>query len=640
MSVPDWPPHWAADVLLADGGTAHVRPIVSEDAPLLVDFHARLSPESVYLRFFSPHPRLSPVEIERFTRVDHRARVALVVLLGDELIGVGRYDRLGESDGAEVAFVVGDAQQGRGIATLLLERLAAAARERGLHRFSADVLPQNRAMLQVFHDAGFEVTSRFEDGVVRLDFPIDRTPEASARAAERERTATVRSLARMLAPRGIGVIAEGPAGERVAELLLRRLADAGHAGPVRRLSAFAPAGDARGLDLVFVSVPPELLPAQIERCGAWRVHAAVVLANGEKADESPAARGDRALAARARRDGLRLLGPASLGLARTAGAVRLEALALPGRIASGALALFVESPARGRDALDAATSRGIGLSTFLSGGRKADVSASDALTFWETDAETRAIGLVLRGLGNPRRTLAIARRVARKKPVLLWLADPPSAAPAALESALAHAGLVRCTALDDLLGVAQRLLAPAGSEPFAEPRLAAWEAARRAQIGSRERREPGDRFAARARVDALLASSPAGALLTPRDTEPLLACYGVSAPIREGAALPGLHLRVQQDPAWGSFLMLEDADGACDARLVPLGVRDVRGLAARAPRGLRAIWEAAIGRVASLAADVPELAALALALPSHPGESLTLVPGSARVGAWTLGMER
>ena len=636
--MPGWPAHWAGDVVLADGGTAFVRPIAPADASRLAAFHARLSPESIYFRFFSPHPRLSTDELDRFTNVDHDARAALVMLIGEELIGVGRYDRLARGDTAEVAFVVSDAHQGRGVATLLLERLAAAARERGLRRFSADVLPHNRAMLGVFHDAGFDVASRFEDGIVRLVFPIDRTPRAAAAARRRERTAQTRSLARLLAPRGVGVIAQGADGERAARTLVRRLSASGYAGPVRALSAFAPAGDVRNLDLVFVAVPPELLPAQIDRCGAWGVRGAVVLATGAESDEALAERGDRDLAVRARRDGLRLIGPASLGLARAAGAAPFEALAVAGRVDPGALALFVESPQRGRDALEALASRGLGVSCFVSAGRKADVSASDALTLWESDAETRAIGLVLRGLGNPRRTLDIARRVARRKPVLLWLADHPGEPPAALAIALGHAGIVRCAALDELLDLARSCVArePAQEEPRTAE-LTTGRPAERRGAARPPRRPPGtDRFAARALVDSALgAGSPRAALRDP-DARRLLALYGVGGPA-EPIRASGRLLRVEQDAGWGGFLVLEEDGILVDARIVPLGERDVRALASRAPKALAAEYANTIRRVAALAADVPELAACALVLPSRPGERAVLVAGSARVAAVMLG---
>ena len=134
----------------------HVRPIGPTDAGSLAMFHRALSDETVHLRFFALHPTLSDAELRRFTTVDHSERVALVAELSDVLVGVGRYERLPDTDGAEVAFVVADEHQGRGIGTALLEHLAAAARERGITRFVADTLPENRRMLEVFRAAGCE----------------------------------------------------------------------------------------------------------------------------------------------------------------------------------------------------------------------------------------------------------------------------------------------------------------------------------------------------------------------------------------------------------------------------------------------------------------------------------------------------
>ena len=158
-----------------------VRPIRPEDAERLVAFHRHLSPHSVYLRFFSFHPELSEAEVVRFTTVDYGDRLALVALDGDELIGVGRFDRKpGESE-AEVAFVVAAEYQHHGIGSLLLDELARAARQRGIETFRADTLAENRAMLDVFHHAGFPVVSGIEYGTVRLRFPIAPT-ESYARA--------------------------------------------------------------------------------------------------------------------------------------------------------------------------------------------------------------------------------------------------------------------------------------------------------------------------------------------------------------------------------------------------------------------------------------------------------------------------
>ncbi|MEY2568944.1 MAG: hypothetical protein QOE35_3473 [Actinomycetota bacterium] len=165
---------WQADVILADGGTIHVRPIRPTDADDLVAFHERLSADSRYLRFFSVHPRLSAEEVERFTCVDMVDRVALVAELTGELLAVGRFDRRPGANDAEVAFVVADAHHGRGIATVLLEQLAAVARERGIARFTAEVLPSNRVMLAVFAAAGWAVTRTFDEGVVHVEMSISR----------------------------------------------------------------------------------------------------------------------------------------------------------------------------------------------------------------------------------------------------------------------------------------------------------------------------------------------------------------------------------------------------------------------------------------------------------------------------------
>ncbi len=159
------------DVTTLLGTTVHVRPIRPDDAERLADFHRLLSPQSVYFRFFSPHPRLSHTEIEWFTHVDYADRLALVVEVEDVLVAVGRYDRISGTE-AEVAFVVADAWQHHGIATLLLELLAQAAWMCGFDALVASTLPENRDMLHVFTHSRFNVSMRFDDGLISVRFPI------------------------------------------------------------------------------------------------------------------------------------------------------------------------------------------------------------------------------------------------------------------------------------------------------------------------------------------------------------------------------------------------------------------------------------------------------------------------------------
>ena len=177
-------PHDLEREVTGDGELRYrVRPIRPEDAERLVAFHRQLSPHSVYLRFFSFHPELSEAEVVRFTTVDYEDRLALVAFDGDRLIGVGRFDRRPGEPEAEVAFVVADEYQHHGIGSLLLDELARAARQRGIETFRADTLAENRTMLDVFHHAGFPVTSSIEFGTVSLHFPIAPT-ETYARALD------------------------------------------------------------------------------------------------------------------------------------------------------------------------------------------------------------------------------------------------------------------------------------------------------------------------------------------------------------------------------------------------------------------------------------------------------------------------
>jgi GNAT superfamily N-acetyltransferase len=158
---------------LPSGEAIELHPMDPSDADALVAFHEGLSAETTCRRFFSPHPRLSQRELERFTQVDHGDREAVVATSDQRIIGVGRYDRLGGTDDAEVAFVVADAWQHHGLGQLLLDEIADRARAVGIHRLVAETLPINRPMLAVFRHAGRPMTTRLEDGVVHVTLELE-----------------------------------------------------------------------------------------------------------------------------------------------------------------------------------------------------------------------------------------------------------------------------------------------------------------------------------------------------------------------------------------------------------------------------------------------------------------------------------
>jgi GNAT superfamily N-acetyltransferase len=163
---------WTRRLALADGRGINVRPIESGDVNLLVEFHERLSSMSIHNRFFCAHPHLNLVEAEEFVGVDYDRRMAFVALDAGLLVGVGRYEGLDDRCSAEVAFVVADDYQGRGLASALLRLLARYAKFHGYSRLVAQMLTSNHVMREVFAASGYSTRFHDEDGVTDVELDI------------------------------------------------------------------------------------------------------------------------------------------------------------------------------------------------------------------------------------------------------------------------------------------------------------------------------------------------------------------------------------------------------------------------------------------------------------------------------------
>lgn len=162
-----------APLTLRDGTVVDLHAMRPQDTDRLLRFHHGLSRETTYLRFFTVHPELSVDELERFTHVDHHDREAIVAIVGDDIVGVARFDRLDDPDEAEVAFVVADGWQGAGLGSGLLVRLAQRAREEGVARLGAETLPTNSRMVAVFTHAGLPVRADHRNGVVHVQLELE-----------------------------------------------------------------------------------------------------------------------------------------------------------------------------------------------------------------------------------------------------------------------------------------------------------------------------------------------------------------------------------------------------------------------------------------------------------------------------------
>src|SRR5256884_1644703 len=359
----------AADVLLSDGSTVHMRQIEPADAAGIVALHSRFSARTRYLRYFSPYPRIPERDLHRFVHVDHHDREAMVVSSGGTLIAVGRYDRLGpDADDAEVAFVVEDAHQGRGIGSVLLEHLAEAARRTGIRRFVAEVLAENGGMLRVFADAGYRIHRALAEGVVHLTFPIAPTEDSLAVQYRREQSTEARSIARLLTPRAVAVYGARRDGEGLGARVLRNLSD--FTGPVYVVHAGEslgarrpPAGPVEPVDLAVIAVPAPAVPDAVADAAAAGVAGVVVVSSGF-AETGPAGEAaQRALLALCPSAGIRLVGPKCLGLANPGPAAPLNAPLAPAPPPPRPAGVFSQSGALGGALLDTARRRGPGPST-------------------------------------------------------------------------------------------------------------------------------------------------------------------------------------------------------------------------------------------------------------------------------------
>ncbi|MEU7732001.1 GNAT family N-acetyltransferase [Streptomyces griseus] len=500
-----YPDHWEADVVLRDGGTARIRPITTDDAERLVSFYEQVSDESKYYRFFAPYPRLSDRDVHRFTHHDYVDRVGLAVTIGGEFIGTVRYDRINDqgrpasapADEAEVAFLVQDAHQGRGVASALLEHIAAVARERGIRRFAAEVLPANTKMIKVFRDGGYTQRRSFEDGSVHLTLDLEPTAKSLAVQRGREQRAEARSVQRLLAPGSVAVIGTGRTPGGVGRTVLRNLLASGYRGRTYAVNrAFdeglatldgVPAHRSLGeideqVDLAVIAVPAHRVPEAVADCGEHGVQGLVVLSAGYAERGAEGRELQRELVRQARSYGMRIIGPNAFGIINTAESVRLNASLAPESPARGRIGLFTQSGAIGIALLSGLHRRGAGLSSFISAGNRADVSGNDFLQYSFEDPDTDVALLYLESLGNPRKFTRLARRTAAVKPVVVVKgarhsgstppghAVPVSRIPDATVSALMRqAGVIRVDTVTEMVDAGILL---AGQPLPAGPRVA------------------------------------------------------------------------------------------------------------------------------------------------------------------------
>jgi len=420
-----------ADVVLRDGTTMRVRPACQDDAPALRRLFERLSDESRYLRFFTAAVDV-PLVVHWAADVDPPRRDGLVAVTGPRgriVAHVGWERERDRPERAEVALVIDDEFQGRGLGTILLGQLAEGARACGIELFVAEVLPGNHRMIQVFRDSGFAVRIRSLPGVLMVEIPTMLTPDALRRFDEREEQAAAAALRKVLAPRSVAVIGASRRRGTVGGELFHNLLAVGFDGPVypvnpraaavQSVAAYPSVDDLPSpVDLAVLAVPATQVVPVARACGARGVGALVVLSAGFAESGPEGAQRQRELLGVCRQAGMRLIGPNCLGVINTDPAVRLDATFGPTLPVHGRVGFGSQSGALGLAIVDYANDLGLGLSSFVSLGNKADVSGNDLLGYWQDDPDTDMVLLYLESFGNPRKFARFASRLARTKPIV------------------------------------------------------------------------------------------------------------------------------------------------------------------------------------------------------------------------------
>ncbi len=493
MITADYPRELETDVVVRDGSTVRVRPVRTSDRDGLLAFLEDLSPESRWFRFFSGGGNLGKAAAWA-ADVDYADRFGLVATIGEEdrIVAHAVYVRIGAGR-AEVAFAVADDLQGRGLATILLAHLAAAARDRDIGMFTGIVLPENHRMLQVFRDSGFPLSVHSDPGRLSVELPTSLTPQARARFEDREHVAAAAAVARILEPASVALIGASDREDTIGSAITRNLLAGGFTGDLHLVNR---RGGALGghplhrsvldipgpVDVAVVAVPARAVVDVAHECARKGVRGLVVVTAGFAEVGADGAERQRELLEVCRTSGMRLVGPNCLGILNTAEG--LNATFAPTAPPPGSVAFMSQSGGLGIAVIEHARELGLGLSSFVSVGNKADLSGNDLLQYWEEDPTTGVILLYLESFGNPRRFGRIAPRVAAKKPILAVKSGRSAAGARAagshtgallaasdvtVDALFRQAGVIRADTLGELFDVAALL---AGQPLPAGPRVA------------------------------------------------------------------------------------------------------------------------------------------------------------------------
>jgi acetyl coenzyme A synthetase (ADP forming)-like protein len=464
------------DVVLKDGSLVHVRRATGNDREILSDFLEGLSEESILSRFLKP-------KIDKEGLLDELLapdrRFSLLAIRDGKVVGEADYIA-SRNESPEVGVSVADSFHRKGLGSILLGQLAQAATDSGVTTFSAATAAETHYALNFVRNLGFPVRIHAAPGCVRVKFPTSMQPAGLAAFERREADSAVAAGKRFLEARSIAVIGASRDRTAIGGALFRNIMEADFNGPVYPVNRDSPVVQSVAayksvldcpdpVDLAFIVVPARFVASTARECAQKGVKALVVISSGFSEIGGDGVSLQEELVKVCRESGMRLIGPNCMGIINTKPGVSLNGQFAPPRSMPGRIGFLSQSGSLGYAIIDQANRLGLGMSSFISVGNKADISGNDMIQYWESDENTDVILLHLESFGNPRKFARLTKRVARKKPIVVVKSGRSTAgfratqshtgalvasSDVTVEALFKQSGIIRTDSLEEMFDVA------------------------------------------------------------------------------------------------------------------------------------------------------------------------------------------
>ena len=462
-----------SSIVLKDGSLVVVREYKESDLSKFKEFVYSLSDSSIQGRFMQNIPRERALEL-----LLDKGELSVIALRDEKIIAHGALHDSGKGS-SEVGIIVSEKYQSLGLGTAILGLMAEYAVRIGAGYITTYVSPENYKMIAAVKNMGFAVESSTRPGALEVKFSPSLLPEAINNFENRDAISAVNGVKIFLEPKSIAVVGASSNRSSIGGQLFFNLLESNFKGQifpvnpshefVQGIRAYKSVKDIEyPVDMAIIVIPAEYALKAIEECGEKGVKGLVIITSGFSEIGEEGKERQAQLTKICDKYGMRVIGPNCMGVVNTSDDVSLNAQFSPFKPAKGRVSFLSQSGALGIAVFDITTKLGLGLSSFVSVGNKMDISGNDLIQYWENDPNTDVILLYLESFGNPVKFSRLARRITKKKPIIVVKSGRGSAGFRATQSHTAallstsdvtvdalfkQSGIIRTDTLDEMFEV-------------------------------------------------------------------------------------------------------------------------------------------------------------------------------------------